>query len=68
MSGFTSENESTPEIPLCLSHDILIPGLLLYNRIDNSSAKLSAAKVIRMSVEMMSAIMLERMLCLLIPI
>lgn len=68
MSGFTSENESTPEIPLCLSHDILIPGLLLYNRIDNSSTKLSTPKAIRMSVTMIRAIMLERMFYLLIPI
>ena len=30
MSGFTSENETTPEIPLCLSYDILIAGFYHY--------------------------------------
>ena len=46
----------------CLRHCYYINGT------DNTSIELSAAKAIRMSVTMMRVIMLERMLCLLIPI
>ena len=38
------------------------------NGTDNASIEVSADKAIRMSVTMMRVIMLERMLCLLIPI